>query len=146
MSSGQSQSSRPSPADAVVRRRMERQRRRDTDPEMRLRRALHALGYRYRIDAPLPGMPRRRADLLFTKHRVAVFVDGCFWHGCPAHRTHPKNNAEWWRQKIEGNIARDRATDEHLAERGWCSVRIWEHEDVDEAVGRVVARLQSSSS
>lgn len=117
--------------------RMSRQRRRDTAPEVALRRALHAKGRRFRVDAPLPGMPRRRADLLFTRRRVAVFVDGCFWHACPEHRTTPTNNADWWREKLRRNVERDRETDEHLASLGWRVIRVWEHTTVDVAVATV---------
>lgn len=128
-------------SEADVSSRMSRQRRRDTLPEMRIRRELHRLGYRYRVDAALPGMPRRRADLLFTRRRLAVFVDGCFWHGCPTHGTYPRNNGDWWRHKIETNIARDRETDRLLAEEGWQVVRVWEHEPTAAAVYRILGFL-----
>lgn len=107
--------------------------RRDTKPEMALRSALHKMGLRYRVDyPPIPGM-RQRADIVFTKAKVAVFVDGCFWHGCPIHGTWPKANAEWWRVKIEANMQRDAKTNERLREAGWTVIRIWEHEDPDSA-------------
>jgi len=80
---------------------------------------------------------RRRADIVFSRVHVAVFVDGCFWHGCPDHMTWPKANAEWWRAKIEANIARDRRTDEQLEEAGWTVVRVWAHEPIDAAADRV---------
>lgn len=120
---------------------MSAQRRRDTAPEVALRRALHARGLRYRVDAALPGMPRRRADILFSRVRVAVFVDGCFWHSCPQHATHPANNALWWAEKLRRNVERDRETDRHLAGQGWISVRIWEHESVETAVAMVERAL-----
>lgn len=91
---------------------------------------MHALGLRYRVEAPLAGMPRRRADVLFRGSRVAVFVDGCFWHSCPEHATVPVANGSWWATKLAGNAARDRDTDARLAEQGWLSVRVWEHEDM----------------
>lgn len=116
--------------------RMVRQRRRDTRPEMAIRRLVHARGLRYRVDAPLPGT-RRRADLLFRAARVAVFVDGCFWHGCPEHGTQPKSNAAWWAEKIGNNIERDRDTDRRLAADGWAVLRIWEHEAPDLAAARI---------
>ncbi len=105
---------------------------------MALRRATHAMGLRFRVDSalPLPGL-RRRADLLFSRARVAVFVDGCFWHGCPAHGTRPKSNSRWWADKIAANARRDADTDQRLRLAGWQVVRIWEHEDVTLAVGRV---------
>jgi DNA mismatch endonuclease, patch repair protein len=123
---------------------MSGQARRDTAPEVSLRRALHASGLRYRVTTPVPGRSRRTIDIAFTRWRVAVFVDGCFWHGCPAHGTQPKANARWWSQKIATNQARDADTTEHLAEAGWTVVRIWEHEPVDEAATRVHSALQSA--
>ena len=117
---------------------MERQRRAATRPGLALRGALHARGLRYRVDQQvLPGV-RRKADLLFPRARVAVFVDGCFWHVCPEHATWPKANAEWWRRKLEANVARDRDTDERLHAAGWTVVRIWEHQPVEEAVEQVL--------
>jgi DNA mismatch endonuclease (patch repair protein) len=106
------------------------QRRRDTTPEMRLRREVHRRGLRFRVDAPLP-LPdvRRKADLLFTRRRVAVFVDGCFWHVCPVHGSSPKSNTIWWQEKLSANVARDRDTDRRLVAAGWVVIRIWEHED-----------------
>lgn len=128
--------SRPQPRDVGVRSRMQATPRRDTSTELVLRTALHALGLRYRVDWPLPGS-RRRADLAFPRQKVAVFVDGCFWHGCPRHMTWPQNNAEWWREKIEANRARDRNTNRRLRRLGWSVVRVWEHEPVAQAVIRV---------
>jgi DNA mismatch endonuclease (patch repair protein) len=124
--------------------RMSVQARRDTQPELALRRRLHALGYRFRVDWPLPGMPRRRADIAFTRRQVAIFVDGCFWHGCPDHNTAPATNAAWWANKLAGNVRRDRETDEHLRAAGWTVLRFWEHDAVDDVVRRVVAVLGSS--
>lgn len=119
----------PEASSDAVRQRMQRQARRDTGPEMALRSELHRLGLRYRVNArPLPGF-RRRADIIFTRARVAVFVDGCFWHGCPEHASTPKANSEWWRDKIAANVARDRDTDSRLQDAGWSVVRVWEHED-----------------
>jgi DNA mismatch endonuclease (patch repair protein) len=115
---------------------MERQARRDTKPELALRSAVWRLGLRYRVDvAPIRG--RRRADLVFTRAKVAVYVDGCFWHSCPQHATVPKANREWWVAKLQANVARDRDTDARLAERGWLVIRVWEHEDVDIAARRI---------
>jgi DNA mismatch endonuclease (patch repair protein) len=120
---------------------MSRQATRDTTPEMRLRRRLHALGLRYRVHRqPLPGF-RRTADIVFTRTRVAVFVDGCFWHGCPEHATAPKTNADWWATKLARNVERDHETDAQLADAGWCVVRVWEHEDPEVAAARVQAAL-----
>lgn len=110
---------------------------RDTKPEMALRSAVHARGLRYRVSAkPLAGV-RRTADLVFPRAKVAVFLDGCFWHGCPTHHTVATANARFWADKVETNRNRDRDTDGKLAEAGWVSVRIWEHEDAAEAARRV---------
>lgn len=114
---------------------------RDTRPELALRRELHRRGLRYRVDvAPVAGL-RCRADLVFRRQLVAVFVDGCFWHGCPEHASWPKANGEWWRRKIEATAARDRRNDAVLAKAGWRVLRIWEHESVSEAADRVRAAL-----
>lgn len=102
--------------------------RRDTPCELAVRSAVHAKGLRFRVDWPLPGT-RRRADMAFVGARVAVFIDGCFWHGCPTHATWPKANARWWRDKIEANMRRDRDTDILLRRSGWSVLRFWEHED-----------------
>lgn len=115
---------------------MERQARRDTKPELELRGAVWRLGLRYRVDiAPIPG--RRRADLVFTRAKVAVYLDGCFWHSCPSHATIPKANREWWVEKLKTNVRRDRDTDRRLAEAGWTIVRVWEHEAPDVAAARI---------
>lgn len=129
------------PRDTATRARMRRQGRRDTKPELALRRELHARGKRFFVDrAPLKGL-RRRADLVFPRRRVAVYVDGCFWHFCPVHGTAPKNNAAWWADKLAGNVARDRDTDARLRKAGWSVVRVWEHEDPVAAADRVSAEL-----
>lgn len=136
-------SSRPA-TDAATSARMSRQRRTGTAPETALRRELHRRGRRYFVDrAPLPGL-RRRADLVFPRRRVAVYVDGCFWHCCPDHATYPKNNARWWEEKLAGNVARDRDTDARLAAAGWTVVRVWEHEDPVAAADRVQEAVDRS--
>ncbi|WP_432492788.1 very short patch repair endonuclease [Kineococcus auxinigenes] len=117
---------------------MRRTGRRDTAPELALRRELHRRGLRYLVDATPPGTNRRRrADLVFRGARVAVFVDGCFWHSCPVHVHPPRANAAWWRVKLGSITARDRDTDARLTEAGWHVVRVWEHEDVVAAADRV---------
>lgn len=109
---------------------------------MALRRALHAGGLRYRVHRrPVPAV-RREADIVFVGAKVAVFVDGCFWHGCPTHATWPKKNAEFWREKIEGNRRRDEDTDTRLADAGWLAIRVWEHEAIDVAAHRVNEAVQ----
>jgi DNA mismatch endonuclease (patch repair protein) len=111
--------------------------RRDTRPELAIRRELHARGLRYRVDvSPVPSL-RGRADILFRQARVAVYVDGCFWHSCPEHGVLPKGNREWWREKLAANVRRDRSTESTLAELGWRVVRVWEHEDPVAAAGRI---------
>jgi DNA mismatch endonuclease (patch repair protein) len=110
---------------------------RDTRPELALRSAAHALGLRYRVSVrPLREL-RRTADLVFTKARVAVFLDGCFWHGCPDHHTVAATNASFWAEKVESTRLRDRETDRRLADAGWTSIRVWEHDDPAEAAQRI---------
>jgi DNA mismatch endonuclease, patch repair protein len=99
---------------------------RDTRTEVALRRELHRRGLRFRVQARnLPGRP----DIVFTRARIAVFVDGCFWHCCPVHGTSPKNNRDWWAAKLGENVARDRRKDDDLYELGWLPVHVWEHDD-----------------
>lgn len=129
--------------DEVTRRRMSRQRSRDTDPERALRSLLHGMGLRFRVHRrPVAGV-RREVDVVFGRARVAVFVDGCFWHRCPDHATFPRNNAAWWEAKLATNAARDADTDRRLAEAGWLVVRVWEHETVEDAAARVAAAVRS---
>lgn len=125
------------PTTEAVRARMSRQRSRDTGIEVALRRELHRLGLRYRVHKRPLRAVRREADVVFGPAKVAVFVDGCFWHGCPEHGTWPKRNSEFWRAKIETNRLRDANTDQVLAEAGWLAVRIWEHEEPVGAAARV---------
>lgn len=116
--------------------------RRDTKPELAVRSALHRAGLRYRVDhPPVPGL-RRRADIAFTRQRIAVFIDGCFWHGCPEHRTRPRRNADYWGPKIERNRERDRDTNERLAAAGWIVLRFWEHEPIDLIVSTIGAAVR----
>lgn len=121
--------------------RMSRQARRDTAPELALRRELHRRGLRFRVHWPLPDMPRRRADIAFTRAKVVVFVDGCFWHSCPEHGTSAKNNAEWWASKLAGNARRDHETAERLRILGWTVCRIWEHQDASESADLVLSAI-----
>jgi len=120
---------------------MQSNRGRDTRPEVALRSAVHALGLRYRVNTrPLSDL-RRTADLVFRKAMVAVFVDGCFWHGCPQHHTAARTNASFWANKVDVNRRRDRETDHLLDESGWASLRVWEHEDPRQAaeyISRIV--------
>ena len=126
---------------AATRSSMLGNRSKDTKPELALRRELHRRGLRYFVHRrPVTGI-RRTADLVFPRRRVAVFVDGCFWHGCPEHGTSPRANSEWWKAKITANRTRDRDTDRMLAELGWTVVRIWEHEPAPAAAARVLALI-----
>jgi len=126
---------------------MRANRRKDTKPELALRRALHARGYRYRKDYRLElAGTRVRPDIAFTARRVAVFVDGCFWHCCPEHGSQPANNTWYWEPKLARNVERDRAADAALAAAGWNVVRVWEHESLEAAVAAVVAVLAASGT
>lgn len=125
-----------------ARRRMQRVRQRDTSAEAALRRELYARGIRYRIQVPVLTKSRRVADVAFSGLRVAVFVDGCFWHGCPLHATWPKANAAFWRAKIMANRQRDRDTNERLRAEGWRVVRVWAHEEPKVAAGRIARILE----
>ena len=127
----------------ATRLRMRRQAQRDTAPELALRRELHRRGFRYRIHRRPILELRREADVLFSRQKVAVFVDGCWWHGCPDHGTLPRTNTAWWQEKLDRNVSRDRETDRRLAAAGWQVVRIWEHEDSESAADRVAVVLAS---
>ena len=121
---------------------MQGNRRTDTKPELALRSALHAMGYRYRKDFRMDLPLRRvRPDIAFTKRKVAVFVDGCFWHACPEHGGQPKNNEWYWSPKLAKNVERDRAADAALTQAGWTVIRLWEHVPITEAVSAVVAAV-----
>lgn len=134
---------RAAPSTPETSRRMRRVRQKDTTAEVDLRRALFARGLRYRLQVPVLSKPRRVADLAFIGARVAVFVDGCFWHGCPAHATWPKNNAEFWRAKILANQQRDLDTNARLRAEGWEVVRVWAHEEPDVAATRIEGIVRS---
>jgi DNA mismatch endonuclease (patch repair protein) len=135
---------KPPASSAGVAARMSKQARAHTEPEVLLRKLLHAAGLRYRVNLPVPGLRRRTIDVAFTRAKVAVFVDGCFWHSCPQHATFPAANKEWWAEKLAGNVARDAATTEHLEELGWRVIRVWEHEAPAEVAGRVEAALRQT--
>ncbi|MGH3673817.1 MAG: very short patch repair endonuclease [Pseudonocardiaceae bacterium] len=125
---------------------MQRQRCDDTVPELMLRRALHARGLRFRKG--LRGLPGR-PDIVFPRARLAIFVDGCFWHRCPQHRSMPKNNGAWWDAKLQANVERDRRQDAALRDAAWTVLRVWEHEDVDVAADNIEAlwrRLRTDPS
>lgn len=126
-----------------MRASMRGNRRRDTRPELAVRRRLHAMGLRYRVDfAPIREVLRLRADIVFTRARVVVFIDGCYWHKCPDHYRPARRNVDFWTTKIEGNCERDALSDAALRDAGWTVLRFWEHEmpdDVASVIAEVVA-------
>jgi DNA mismatch endonuclease (patch repair protein) len=117
---------------------MRANRRRDSRAELAARSALHRSGLRFFVDRPLK-LPGRtvRPDVVFPRARVAVFIDGCFWHACPEHGTQPRRNEQYWAPKLRRNVERDRAVDASLADAGWQVARFWEHQPVDEIVDQV---------
>lgn len=131
-----------SASSSAVSRRMARTRGKDNPRERELRSALHRQGLRFRIHYPAVTGTKRSIDIAFTRQRVAVFCDGCFWHGCPIHATTPKTNREWWMDKIAANKARDLDTDTRLVNSGWSVLRIWEHVLIDDAVVLILSRLR----
>jgi len=132
----------PEPTSADVSKRMKANRRRDTKPELLVRSQLHQMGLRFRKDHPIR-LPTRivRPDIVFTRRKVAVFIDGCFWHCCPEHGTTPRANSEYWRPKLARNVERDRLVSELLVAEGWTVMRGWEHEpplEIAERIARFV--------
>jgi DNA mismatch endonuclease (patch repair protein) len=119
----------------------------NTKPEIALRSALHRLGYRFRVNYVIrEGGERVAADIVFTRYRVAVFVDGCFWHCCPVHGNQPRANSEYWSRKLQRNVERDRRVDQWLVDAGWRVIRIWEHEDPRAAVAQIRDALRHKSA
>ena len=126
----------------AVRRVMQGNKSRDTRPEVAVRCAVHAMGMRYRVaERPVAAL-RRTADLVFSRARIAVFVDGCFWHGCPAHHSPPKSNAGYWAAKIATNKARDAHTTASLEDAGWTVMRFWSHEEPRGVATRIAAEVR----
>lgn len=126
--------------------RMAKVRQKGTDAEVALRREMFRIGLRYRVDYVVLKKPRRIADIAFPGRRIAIFVDGCFWHGCPEHATWPKRNAEFWRQKIEANRQRDAETTELLRSLGWTVLRFWSHQSPAEAAKTVAHMVAMADS
>ena len=124
---------RPTPANPRVSWQMARMPRKDTKPEIALRRVLHARGLRFRVHARLPGTP----DIVFTRAKIVVFLDGCFWHGCPEHGSLPKSNREWWQRKLDDNRERDARKDGELRRAGYEIFHFWEHEDPSRAADQI---------
>ncbi len=128
----------------ATRKSMQGNRSRDTKPELAVRSAVHRRGIRFRVAArPQPEIPRT-ADMVLRKTRIAVFVDGCYWHGCPEHHTQPATNSEYWAAKIAGNIERDAETSHYLEQAGWTVLRFWEHEDPETVADRVQDRVRAN--
>jgi DNA mismatch endonuclease, patch repair protein len=136
----------PRASSALYRARMENTKQRDTSLELRVRSLLHRRGLRFRVDLRPSDVVRGRADIVFPRHRLAVFLDGCFWHGCPVHATWPKANAEWWRNKIEGNRARDQRVVDTLCAHGWIALRFWEHEDAHRIADLITAHVRRKTT
>ena len=136
----------PAPSSPGRSANMKANRRADTKPELALRRALHGMGYRYRKDyrLDLAAGVRVRPDIVFTARRVAVFVDGCFWHCCPEHGSQPSANSWYWEPKLRRNVERDRAADAALGDAGWTVIRLWEHESLEGAIATVVGVLPTA--
>lgn len=138
--------SRIQPSSPETSRRMAKVRQKGTGAEVALRRELYRGGLRYRVEFEVLKKPRRVADVAFPGLRIAVFVDGCFWHGCPEHATWPKQNAEFWCQKIEANRLREADTNERLRSIGWTVLRFWEHGPpikAAETIAQLVATAKS---
>lgn len=130
---------------AASRKVMQANRSRDTSPELAVRRRLHAAGLRYRVAyRPDPAM-RRTADIVFTRQRVAVFVDGCYWHACPEHGTAARSNADYWSAKLPRHVTRDADTTARLENAGWVVMRFWEHEDPGEVAAKIAGLLNDLS-
>lgn len=132
----------PASASSLVRRIMQANTNCETEVERKLRSVLHRAGLRFRKEAaPVPGL-RCKADIVFRRRQVCVFIDGCFWHGCPKHFENPKVNAAWWRAKIAANRERDRRQAKLLQRYGWSVLRYWEHEVDGKSLSRIVAEVK----
>lgn len=131
-------------ASPATRRTMQANRGRDTEPEMKVRRLLHASGLRYRVNYRIPTARRRTIDIAFTGAMVACFIDGCFWHGCPQHFQLPRANAAYWKEKIGRNQERDVETASLLSAAGWSVLRFWEHEEVPAIASTIQRSVRAS--
>jgi DNA mismatch endonuclease (patch repair protein) len=135
----------PHPTSDAARAVMRANRKKNTRPEVAVRRALHAKGFRYRIHLPVRAEGKSvRADIVFPKQKLAVFIDGCFWHSCPVHGNSPRVNTGYWIPKLERNKARDTEVNARLARSGWRVLRIWEHVSADEAVEEIAAAWRAA--
>ncbi|EXF25971.1 DNA mismatch repair protein Vsr [Nesterenkonia sp. AN1] len=126
---------------------MRANRGRDTKPELLVRRALHARGWRFRVNyRPLASDRRRSVDIAFTRRKVVVLIDGCYWHGCPLHFIMPKTNQGYWSKKISGNRTRDVETSRLLVDEGWTVLRYWEHDRVEDVLLDIERALRSTET
>lgn len=125
---------------------MRANKRRDTQPELLVRRLLHARGLRYRVDHRVASQTRSRVDVAFTKQRIAVFIDGCFWHSCPEHLHLPRANADYWIPKLARNVERDAEVSTVLRDLGWTVLRFWEHEPARQVADRIIAAVEKARS
>lgn len=134
---------RPAASSQMVSSQMSRMPRSSTGPELAVRRELHRRGLRFRVNlAKLPGRP----DIAFTRARLAVFIDGCFWHRCPDHGTLPRSNADWWLAKLDRNVERDAEKNRALTDLGWLPIHVWEHENISEAADRIEQAWRTRSN
>jgi len=133
-------------SDEGTRKSMQGNKSRDTKPELRVRSLLHRQGLRYRVCQRPEKTIRRTADIVFRKAKIAVNIDGCFWHGCPAHYKEPTRNRDYWRTKIEINHSRDNETDHLLSQFGWTVLRFWEHEDPETVAKTIQEELRKSKA
>jgi len=138
----------PKPSSAAVTTIMKANRSRNTSPELKIRSILHRSGLRYRVHFPVRIDDRRpiNVDIAFPRLRIAVFVDGCFWHGCREHRTVPIANNLYWSAKLAGNVARDQETVDRLSRHGWAVMRVWEHENAAEAAARIYKFVRATQT
>ena len=134
----------PPPSSIEASQRMRATGQRDTVPEVALRKELHRRGLRFRLHRSMRGLSRSKPDVTFVSAKLAVYVDGCFWHSCPIHASQPRANSAWWSAKLAANVTRDRRIDEELRAGGWLVVRVWEHEDPIEAADRIESLIRSS--
>ena len=128
----------PAASSEEVSRRMRSVRQRDTEPEVAIRRILYAHGLRFRVHRQVIPNSRLRADIIFAGAKVVAFIDGCFWHCCPIHRSFPKANGKWWAAKLQENCRRDAKADDQLRSAGWYVERVWEHELPEDAAQRII--------
>lgn len=146
MAGGTARVQTPAASSPASRARMVAAKGRDTQAEKELRCRLHAAGLRFRLHQRVLPASRRRVDIVFRRAKVAVFVDGCFWHSCPKHGTQPKANAAWWAAKLRANVQRDRETTRELRRAGWHVIRVWEHEDPQRAAARIEGVVRAAAA